>query len=134
MRRRTVALILTVALATPAHAGYRNLLLSLPELPPDGYRPGATVTVHVATTWEQRPLPHRAVWVRLGVPQPSAQHTLTQGWIYRTDHQGEATVYVELLDTALPGPWLVQAWLLEPLPDGTGDGDGISFPVTAATP
>lgn len=134
MMTRALALLALLLLATPAHAGWRNLLVSLPELPGEGYYgPGQSVTVYLSTTWEARPLPHYPVWVQVGRPTLDG-HTLSSGWLWRTDQDGAAVLTVELLDEDLPGTWLVQAFLLQALPDGTGDGDAVTFVISEGTP
>lgn len=105
--------------------GYRNLLLEIINLPPNGFQPGDTVLVRVQTEYDNKPLPNWPVWVQVG-----RFNNLNSGWAFRTDRRGCAVVKVELLAEDHRGTWVIQAFLLKALPDGSWDGDSVTFPVT----
>lgn len=123
-------LVLLLLVASAARAGYRNLILTLPSYPPTGYHVGDTVPIALTTTWEERPLAGQLVHVIAHRVAPGGR-TDAQRWVFRTNAAGAATVLLELGPNDLPGWWVVTAFLATALPDGTGDGDGVTFLVSA---
>jgi hypothetical protein len=125
----TAVLLLLFGFAGESGAGFQNILVAIDE-PPPGIL-GAAVTVRVTTQLDGAPLPNRDAWVVVERPGPLPGQWTWTDWAIRTNRRGEAKLTVPLFTFDRPGTWLVHAFLLTPLPDGTYDGDVLTFPVAA---